>query len=238
MYIDVFFLVNLVMDRLALECAVGRLRLPKGRLWLGAFVGAMGACVWEVCISIDWLQPIGAMLLSIIMVYACVGRRPWKQWCSILMQVYVYGFLFAGVIPYVSRYIPLWTASVLLSYGGIKLWLYLQSKGKKQFMIVRIENEGEIVKGKGIVDTGHLLKEPITGRPVIIVKKTAVPEKWKASWPLVYQSVKGKGLMYGFWPQRMWIGEQLYKEKEIMVAAAEEWNEKEFLAIIPGYLLK
>lgn len=238
MYIDVYFVANLVMDRCALECAMGRLGLSKGRLWLGAFVGAVGACIWEIWVKEPMMQPIGVLLLSALMVYACIGRRPWRQWCSLLLQLYVYGFLFAGVIPYVSRYIPLWIVSVLLSFGGVKLWLYFQAKGKKQLVSVRIEEGDQFWEGRAIVDTGHLLKEPITGKAVIIVKKEALPKEWKVSWPLAYQSVQGKGLMYGFWPQRMWIGKRLYKEKEIMVAAADEWKEKEFAAIIPGYLME
>jgi len=238
MYIDVYFVVNLVVDRCALECAMGRLGLSKKRLWLGAFVGAVGACVWKVCVAEPLLQPIGALLLAALMVYSCAGRRPWRQWCGLLLQLYAYGFLFAGMIPYVSRYIPLWVASVILSFGGIQLWLYLHEKGKKRCMTVRIEEEGKLWEGRAIVDTGHLLKEPITGKAVIIVKKEALPKDWKVSWPITYQSIQGKGLMYGFWPQRMWIGETLYKENEIMVAAADEWKEKEFSAIIPGYLME
>ena len=238
MYIDVYFVINVVMDRCALECALGRLGLSKGRLWLGALIGAAGACAWEVWVPEELLQPVGALSLSMLMMYVCIGTRPWRQWCSLLLQLYVYSFLFAGVIPYVSRYIPLWVGSVLFSFGGIKLWLWRQEKGKKQWMPVRIESDGQNWEGRGMVDTGHMLKEPITGKPVIIVKETSLPKEWKAEWPIVYQSVQGKGLMFGFWPRRLWIGEQAFKEREIMVAVATEWKEDEFLAIVPGYLME
>ena len=238
MYIDVFFVVNLLVDRCALECAMGRLHVSKRRLWLGAFAGAAGACIWEIWMKLSVLQPLGAFLLAVMMVYICIGKRPWRQWGGVLLQLYMYGFLFAGVIPYVSRYIPLWIISVLVSFGGIKLWLWWQAKRKRRLLPVIIEKDGVNWKGRGMVDTGHLLKEPITGKPVIIVDRAMLPTNWEVGWPIVYQSVQGKGVMYGLWPSQTWIGEQVFKEKEIMVAVAEEWKEKEFSAIVPGYLVE
>ena len=238
MYIDVYFLINLVVDRCALECAIGRLGVSKRKLWLGAVAGAAGACLWEIWITPVMLQPFGALLLAVMMVYICIGARPWRQWCGTLVRLYMYGFLFAGVIPYVSRYMPLWIISVLISFGGIKAWMLWQGKGKRRLLTMMIEIDGVSWKGKGMVDTGHLLKEPITGKAVIIVDRAALPQSWEGKWPIVYQSVQGKGILYGLWPQKMQIDEQVFKEKEIMVAVAEEWKEKGFSAIIPGYLVE
>ena len=238
MYIDIYFLINFVMDWCTLECTLGRLGISKRRLGGGAFVGALGSCLWEMGVSIRMLYPMGAFLLSLLMLYVCIGRRPWRQWWNLLVQLYAYSFLFAGVIPYVSRYISLWILTVLLSFAGIQLWLYWQKRLKPQGLSVVIEEQERRWEGKAILDTGHVLKDPISRRPILIVDPAALPKEWGGSWPIVYQSVQGQGMMYGFWPQRVWIGGRLYKEKEILVAKAEVWNEKGFSAIIPGYLME
>ena len=64
MYIDVYFLINLVVDRCALECAIGCLGVSKRKLWLGAVAGAAGACLWKIWITPVMLQPFGALLLA------------------------------------------------------------------------------------------------------------------------------------------------------------------------------
>ncbi len=236
MYIDVYFLINLIIDRCSLECALHGYRLSKWRLWAGAVTGAMGACLWEIAAGPELIRPFWAMGLSMSMLLVCIGLRPKRQWFLSLTKLYGFSFLFAGIVPYVSQYIPLWIGSVLLSYGMIRLWVVYQEKRKIANISLRIETKQGIWQLRAMMDTGHTLRETITGSPVIIVKGTRLPEEIQRTWPVGYNTVQGKGLMFGFWPRNVWIGSHLFKEREILVAVAEDWKEKDCDALVPGYL--
>ena len=238
MYIDVYFFVNLIMDRFSLACGLRRYKLPRYRLWLGAGIGAVGACLWEVAGFPMLLRPGGALVLAGLMVYGCIGVRSRGQWMRALIEVYGYSFLFAGVIPYVSHMIPLWIGSVLISYGGIKIWIRWQEKRKVREVSVVLETKDERCRLTAVVDTGHQLREPITGKPVVIIRQDCLPGTVKPLWPVCYESVQGRGIMFGFWPEKLWIGDHLYKEKEILVAVASEWHEQNWDALVPGYVME
>ena len=201
-------------------------------------MGAMGACVWEMAGFPTIVRPVGALLLAVCMVGVCIGKRTVQQWTRALIEVYGYSFLFAGIIPYVSKMIPVWSGTVLVSYGGIKLWLWWQERRENREVWVVFEMESMRKRLRAIVDTGHCLREPITGKPVVVLRKECLPETVKPNWPLCYESVQGKGILWGFWPKQVWIGDQLYREKEILVAVASEWKETNWDALLPGYLMK
>ena len=100
---------------------------------------------------------------------------------------------------------------------------------------VEILHQGRSYRLQALVDSGHRLREPLTGRPVVVGSRGSVEEK--AFWPIRYESVGGEGLLYGFWPQKLWIDQQLYKEKEVLVAIADEWQKTQYTALVPSYLL-
>ncbi len=238
MYLDVYFLINLILDRCSLECALRRYVLPKWRLWLGAAAGAAGGCLWEMMELPGMMRPIWALVLSMMMIYICIGWRPRSQWAKALAELYGFSFFFAGVIPYVSRFMPLWIGSVLLSYGGIKFWLRWKEKRSDALLQVAIETDTASWKVDAMVDTGHRLREPITGSSVVIIKAGSLPPSVQPSWPICFESVQGKGIMFGFWPKTLRIGDRLYKEKEILVAVAAEWKETNCEALVPGYIME
>lgn len=238
MYIDVYFFVNLIMDWLSLKFALRQYDLTEGRLWLGAVMGALGACVWEIAEVSILLRPMGTLLLAVCMVYCCLGKRTKKQWMRSVVEVYIYGFVFAGVIPYISQMIPLWSGSVLISYVCIRMWLWWAENRKSKPVSVTFEIEEERKKLRAMVDTGHRLVEPITGRPVVIVRGDCIPETVEPRWPICFESVQGKGVMFGFWPEKLWIDDRLYKKREILVAVALEWDEQNWDALVPGYVME
>ena len=176
MYIDIYFFINLIMDRVSLACALRKYDLPKKKLWLGAGVGAAGACLWEVTGLPMMMRPLGALFLAGCMVYACIGKRSWTQWSRAMIEVYGCSFLFAGVIPYISQFIPIWISAVLISYGGIKVWLWRKEKRKIEVVKVVFEVENGKRQLIAVVDTGHRLVEPITGKPVVIIRRDCLPE--------------------------------------------------------------
>ncbi len=238
MYIDVYFMINLILDRCSLECALRRYKVSKWRLWLGAALGAAGACLWEIMEMPEMIRPIWVLMLSMMMIYSCIGWRPRGQWLKALAELYVFSFFFAGILPYVSHFIPLWIGSILLSYIGIRLWICWKEKRTDTMLQVVVETETATWTVAAMVDTGHQLREPITGSGVVIMKAECLPTGIQAVWPICFESVQGKGMMFGFWPKKLWIGDRLFKEKEVLVAVAPEWKETSCDALIPGYVME
>ena len=237
MYLDVYFIINLFIDWCTLSCAVRQYALPGYRIWLAAAVGAAGACIWEIAGASDLWRLVCGFLLSLVMLYFCIGKRTKVQWRKAFFELYAFSFLLAGILPVVSRYIPLWIFSTALSYAGIKGYLAWQERKRVKEIDVAIQTDDGSWQLRGLVDSGHLLKEPLQKKPVIIIKEGCLEGGPQANWPLLYQTVQGSGVMMGFWPKEVRVGEQRLKEKEVLVVVAREWKTDDYEALIPEYMM-
>lgn len=240
-YLDVYFVVNWMMNSWILSCACAAYGLRWPRLAIAGAAGAMGGCLWELLRLPEIFRPFAALLLSAGMLWLCIGVRPRGQWMQTLFRLYAYSFLMAGLIPVASRYIPLWFVSVALSYLALKGIVKMTERTGKKEIRLEIWVDGDKKELKALSDSGNLLKEPIQGRPVIVVRKECVwelAEKREASWPILYQTIQGEGMMFGFWPDQVKVGDKLLKEHEVMIGLSEKWDAKGWHALVPESLLK
>lgn len=194
-YIDVVFFENLIMNTIIL-IATGIILKQKIK-WLRIILaGSLGA-IYSIMTYISTLQIysnlILKIILSIIIIYIAYNPQTVKQlWKSVLI-FYLTSFVFGGaafaliyiVKPqeilmkngiFLGTY-PLKTvilAAVVAFIILITAFSIVKSKLNKKDMFCEIEVElnNKIMEIKAMIDTGNLLKEPITNTPVIILEHT------------------------------------------------------------------
>lgn len=186
LYIDVFFVVNFLMDFLILQIMkrVLKSNAAEEKILLGALAGAFSTSLL-ICISLaGWIKLVilhlGISTWMIKIVFGFQKKDILKKW-SIL---YIVSVLVGGVLTSIRQYVGksfevfgLFLSAVICSYSLVmKIMEFLErywkvSGGKCQ---VRLYLNGKSCKVSAIKDTGNMLYDSITGKPVHIISNNAI----------------------------------------------------------------
>ena len=194
-YIDVIILENLIMNYIILYATgiIVKAKINYIRIFFASLIGAIYAAT-EYCSNITiYSNVILKLILSIIIIYIAFYPQNIKKMCKQLLIFYVTTFTFGGVATYliyvlkpqniiikngiyVGNYIlkVIFLAAILGSVIIIVSFKIIKNKINKNDMFCKIKlklNGKEIVLNT-MVDTGNMLKEPISGLPVIVVEHT------------------------------------------------------------------
>lgn len=163
----------------------------------GSIIGAIYVVIYYCLQSKLYLNLILKILLSIVMIYVSFTPRNLKEMLKLLIFFYLISFVFGGaslgVIYMVnSGKISIQNGVLIGNYtiktifiGAILAFVIVilafklvKSKFSKNDLFCNITikiNEKEI-KTRAMLDTGNLLKEPITNIPVVVVEHTLLYE--------------------------------------------------------------
>ncbi|MBO4815724.1 MAG: sigma-E processing peptidase SpoIIGA [Clostridia bacterium] len=192
-YIDIIFLENFILNFILLY-AVGietKSKIKHYRIIIASLVGSIYAIILYVIKNKFLCSIVMKFLLSIVMVYICFETKSIKKLFKTLIYFYLTSFVFGGgalALIYMvntgkisiqngiiqGRYtiLTIMTGVIIAFIFIIIVFRLIKSKISKNDLICNIEiriNNKE-VKTKAMIDTGNLLKEPITNIPVIIVE--------------------------------------------------------------------
>lgn len=196
-YVDVLFLVNLVMDYVLLwaVCAVMGLPRKKMRLGLAAALGAGWVCVIAIFSLPPTLEGVLTWLgISSLMVWIACRPRKFSDLLNRLSVLYLVAFLAGGGlnIIYFHTSVGVYLKQVILGIrkadssgmgvilGGIAMTLAVtkilntmekQKKRRKNRYTAELYFGERRVLVDGFIDTGNRLKEPITGKIVHILQE-------------------------------------------------------------------
>ena len=180
-YIDVFFVVNLVMDFLLLRLVN---RVLKGtatplRSLAGAALGAAGICVITLLpLSSSYVRVLLSHgFLGVLMVWVGCRCRSWRKLVTGLLLLYGFSFLTGGILtalPVSTKeglltFCFITTATYWILILGMRLLEYLKGKSSAICEVV-IRAGGKSVKVKGLYDTGNRLRDTLTRKPVSVVE--------------------------------------------------------------------
>lgn len=178
-YIDSYFLLNLLMDYLVLLLAgkVAGEPIRRLRLLLGALVGAAYA------VSLLWPgwsvlgHPALRVAAGLLMTLAAYGAA--KRFLRVFLLtlamaallgggVYALGFLSGAGAAIDLKLVALGAAGCycVLSLVGGKLARH----GPEELKRVEIALDGKKARLTGLVDSGNTLTDPMTGKPVIVAE--------------------------------------------------------------------
>ena len=198
-YIDVVFLVNVVMDAVLLWTTgwIAKRALRNWRVFGGALLGASYALLLFVpALSILTTWP-GKALVSVLMILTVYPTRNWIEILRMTLLFYFVSFVFAGAtlalhfaVPGASvtnglvltnqRYAIVTSFAGLTLVAAIPVSFYLI---RYSFMRVRqirvqagmvyriaVHMGGQRVEFTGLLDTGNRLRDPVSQRPVCLVE--------------------------------------------------------------------
>ncbi len=194
-YIDVVLIENLIMNYIIIYATAIVLKNKKShlRFFLASLLGAIYTIISYTSALEVYTSIILKILLSIIIVYIAYNPQTMKKMWKDIVIFYLVSFVFGGVAfsliyivkpqevlmknglflgTYPLKTIALGTiVAFILIILTVKIIKTKISK-KDMFCDIEIKINEEVIRTKAMVDTGNLLKEPITNTPVIVVEHT------------------------------------------------------------------
>lgn len=171
---------------------INKVEIKTVRIFLSSFIGSIYAVLSFSQILENSLGLSIKILLSIAMVYIAFKPKMPKIFLKQLLIFYLASFTFGGVAFAMLYFIK---PSEILMKNGIYVGTYpikiallggtlgfiiitiafksIKSKISKKdiYYTIEISIQNKVLVTKAMLDTGNLLKDPITGLPVIVIEK-------------------------------------------------------------------
>lgn len=215
LYIDLFFLVNFMMDyilllllRKMLACSVTHMRIL-----LGAAVGAAVTCV-IIAAPIPFV-PVKMLLfhcfVNVIMLKVGLCIEWGRPLVKAFLFLYIGSFLLGGIMGFLRQYVRIGSLFFILALLGYLLasgiWSFIDAlvRYNRTHCMAVLYRDGRSCRIKALVDTGNRLKDGKTGRPVSVIgpgiaKKLGFSEEFHESGELRYISYHSIGNAKGALP--------------------------------------
>ena len=196
-YIDVVFIENIIMNYIILYGTgiVAKVVPKQIRLILSSTIGAVYVIVTYISKLRIYETLVLKIVLSFIIIYIAFNPPNIKKLIKELLLFYLTSFVFGGAaffLIYVVRpqdiimkngvFVGTYPIKITIM-GGLLGFIVLvlsykliKTKFTKKSLIcnVLIKIENKELKTKAMVDTGNLLKDPISGKPVIVIEHTSL----------------------------------------------------------------
>lgn len=284
-YADLLFLINAVMDGVCFWLAGKVLHRPlrPWRVVLGAALGgiyAVGALLMDVGSTGALVLDAGVCIILCAIVFAGRGIGGMGGFLSTTAVYFLLSMILGGVMTalyYLFNRMGVdqlfsgggdgpgtWLFAILaLLSSGITLWggrLFKRS-GATRACRVTVELDGRRLSLEGMVDTGNLLRDPLSGRAVICGDRRLLegllspalaralrdqsqvaslsPRDAKRLRLIPAVTATGNGILAGFLPDRLWISEtrrgREYEREFQAVLTLTELSDTQ--ALVPGELM-
>lgn len=196
-YIDIVIVENLIMNYIILYATglISKCKIYWIRIFFASFIGAIYVATQYISKLNIYSNSVIKLILSIIIVFVAFNPQNVKKMCKQLILFYLTTFTFGGVATYliyvlkpqniiikngmyVGTYVlkVIFIGAILGSVILIVAFKISKNKITKKDMIckVKVKLNGKEVVLNTMVDTGNMLKEPITGNPVVVVERVAL----------------------------------------------------------------
>ena len=194
-YIDVVFLENLIMNSIILYATAIILKIkPKMiKIIISSAIGSIYAIITYITEIEIYTSVILKTILAIIIVYIAFNPQNIKKMLKEVAIFYLTSFVFGGATLYLIYYIKpqeifikngMFVGTYILKVillGGIFALIIIKISSKiikdkitpkDIYCNIKIKIDNKIIETKGMIDTGNLVKEPITNTPVVILEST------------------------------------------------------------------
>lgn len=194
-YIDIVLLENLLMNYIILYATsiITKSKISILRIIISSLIGAIYSIVIYVTNLSILSNLIPKILLSIVMVFIAYNPTKIKILGRQILFFYLTSFVFGGVSLALIHFINPQsifnlkdisieenTIKIIILSGVLGFFIIIiafklaRSKVSKKDMFcnIKIKLNQKIIETTAMIDTGNLLKEPITDIPVIIVEHT------------------------------------------------------------------
>ena len=194
-YLDIIFLENLCMNYIILFATgyIMKLKFKQIRIILSSILGSLYAIYIYMQNFLIFSNIIVKIFLSIVMILIAFKPKNLKQFLKEIVLFYLISFVFGGCAIFLLYFIKPQNVFIrngvfvgkysikVVFLGGIIGFIITQIafklvKGKINkkdiYVNLRIFLNNNKVDLRAIMDTGNMLKDPISGVPVIVVCKS------------------------------------------------------------------
>ena len=194
-YLDVVLLENLIMNYIILYATgmIIKIKMKKIRLILSSLLGAVYSIIAYIGMLEIYSSIILKIILSVIIVYIAYNPQNVKSLWKDILIFYLTSFVFGGVafsLIYIVKpqeivmknglFLGIYPIKIIILGAILGFFIMITSfkivkskiSKKDMFCDVTIKINDNEVKAKVMIDTGNLLKEPITNTPVVVLEHT------------------------------------------------------------------
>ena len=194
-YLDVIFLENIVINYIILYVTgiISKSKIIQIKLILGSLIGAIYSIIYYLLNIKIYSNFILKIILSIAIIYVSFKSNNLKELSKKVLLFYLVSFVFGGsaiaIIYMVNSQNIIIQNGILVGSYTIKTILIgiiiayftvlaafkiIKAKISRNDLIcdITVNLNNKEIKTKAMIDTGNLLKEPITNMPVIVMEHT------------------------------------------------------------------
>lgn len=198
-YLDIILCENLLMNYIILFATYviikPKTKYPQIRMILSSLLGSIYAIIVYLNILSIYTNLLAKITLSVVMVYIAFAPPNVKQLLKQILIFYLVSFIFGGctfALIYFLKpenvemkngvFVGMYPIRVGLIAGVIAFIITQiafkinKSKlnNKNTFIEIELYNQNKMTKARALLDSGNMLKEPISQKPVIVVEKTTL----------------------------------------------------------------
>lgn len=250
-YTDVLFFINFFMNYLIISVCSAIVPGPyknRRKMLASTLGGIYGVCVFIPDLTFMY-SVLSVFLFSALLVAVVFCPCNIKDFLKYLAVFYIASFLLAGgiymILPYLGGgiirnnviyydSIQILVIAAVLGYVLIKSVKYIRKHKKRLGYNVKIKYKEKTAETDGMLDTGNLLSDPLTGRSVVVgdeevLKKLFSPDcnifnlsEWIDSTDIrliPYKTLDKEGVMTGFLIDEICIDNKIIKDVVLAVSS-------------------
>lgn len=227
-YVDLVFLINLIMDFYILSGVKFLLKLETKlvRILLGSLIGSISLFLLFFHLSTLFLNLL-KIIISLLMVLVTFGKY---KFFNRLFYVYVISIFLGGSIYLINDSLGYKVSGflfinngyninliILLIISPIIIYLYINEflKLKKKLNTtynITIKIKKKEINIEGFLDTGNKLIDPYFHRPIILLSKKYIDLRDKKIIYVPFSSLNNSGLLKCIIPEYILIDNKKYKD--------------------------
>ncbi len=194
-YIDIIFIENIIMNTIILYATaiILKQKVKNIRLIISAVIGSIYSILMYITKFTIYSSIISKFILSIVMIYIAFKPQNSKKMFKQIIIFYLTSFVFGGVALNLIYFLRpeninikngLFTGEYALKVimlGAIMAFIIIKISikiiktkfnTKNMYCDINLKINEKQIATKAMIDTGNLVKEPITNTPVVIVEES------------------------------------------------------------------
>ena len=262
LYADVLLAINFSMDFLALfiTSIILHKKTSKSRIVLSALLGALFG-VFEVILPLGTVSTtILSVLVSFFMCAIAFFEKSIKRFFFTIITFWIISMALAGVMSFVYTVMNRVLSSVIVgfspvtTYNGARFFIIVSitaivgiifskiftTKKDVKFAEIKVTIDKDEYIIKALCDSGNMLTEPISAKPVILVcEKTTlgkrildIDDKRKRFIP--YSDVTSDGILLGIIPEKVYVEKN---SVDAVVATIKKDSFADYDGLVPSSLI-
>lgn len=262
LYADVLFAINFSMDFLSLFiCSIIlHKKAERKRIIIASLIGALYGVIDVIFSKSQLLSLIFCVLISAVMCLISFFEKSLKRLFITFLVYWGVSAALGGTMSLIYSILNRIFYDVIKNYSEVSIYngarffiiasitaivsivvsRIFTSKKDVKAVEIKIIYEGSEYKIQALCDSGNLLVEPISQKPVVLVsEKTRVgrallnkEDRYKRYIP--YKDVSGEGILKGVTPEKIYVGDNLV---DAIIAPINKVGFAGYDALVPRALI-